>query len=145
MPLTDRGRALLTALPIQTMSESSVLGCEIVPHDELCVGCGICATVCPTGARSRTDMLDVTQLLSAPSDSTRGAMAAALRRLARHAPDGPIAVPRRVSTLRSMRYEKETCLGCGACARSCRLMAIEAVAPDVATATEAPSTAEVPA
>ena len=70
------------------------------------------------------------QLLAAPPDSRRGEIGAALARIARHAPDGVIAVPERVTVFRTIVYDEERCLGCGACARTCPADAIEALAPD---------------
>jgi ferredoxin len=74
-------------------------------------------------------MFDVNQLLDAPADSRRGALGAALRRLARHDPNGLIAVPARVTTYRTIVYDADLCLGCGACARACPTKAIEARPP----------------
>ncbi len=60
-----------------------------------------------------------------PDGSRRGALGAALRRIARHDPDGPIQVPERVSTYRTIVYDAEKCLGCGTCVRACPAEAIE--------------------
>ena len=125
MPVTHRGREIIARLPGSVISGAG-LGCEIVRHEELCVGCGTCATVCPSGASTRGDTFDVDQLLSAPADARRGALGAALRRIARNAPTQLIAVPERVTTYRTISYDVERCLGCGACARSCPVEAIEA-------------------
>jgi ferredoxin len=97
------------------------------------VGCGKCAAVCPTTASTRGESFDVEQLLNAPPDTRRGALGAALRRLQRRAPDGPITVPARVTTYRTIDYDATTCLGCGACARACPAEAIEARAPEVSS------------
>ena len=71
------------------------------------------------GQHAQSDRFDVSQLLDAPQGSRRGALGAALRRLQRRAPDGPIDVPRRVTTYRTIDYDADLCLGCGACARAC--------------------------
>jgi len=131
MPLSNRGHEVVERLPNAAFSTGSSLGCEIVHHDELCIGCGRCATACPTGASTRGETFDVNQLLEAPIDSRRGALGAALRRLQRRAPSGPIEVPPRVATYRTIVYDAERCLGCGACARACPTEAVEAVAPEV--------------
>jgi formate hydrogenlyase subunit 6/NADH:ubiquinone oxidoreductase subunit I len=137
MPLTHRGHEMLERLPQASFAGGSALGCEIVRHDELCVGCGKCAAACPTTASKRGESFDVSQLLDAPPDSRRGALGAALRRLQRHAPTGPITVPARVTTYRTIDYDAAACLGCGACARACPSEAIEALAPEVGvTATD---------
>jgi ferredoxin len=131
MPLTRRGNEMLERLPRASFAGGSALGCEIVRHDELCVGCGKCAAACPTTASKRGESFDVSQLLDAPPDSRRGALGTALRRLQRHAPTGPITVPARVTTYRTIDYDAAACLGCGACARACPSEAIEALAPEV--------------
>jgi ferredoxin len=105
------------------------------------VGCGKCAAACPSTASKRGASFDVDQLLAAPSDTRRGALGAALRRLQRHAPTGPILVPARVTTYRTIDYDAAACLGCGACVRACPAEAIEARAPEVAAT---PSPTEVP-
>ncbi len=132
MPLTDRGRAILERLPDGAFRAAGSTGCRIVRHEELCVGCGRCATVCPSGASGRGETFDPAQLLSAPADSRRGAIGAALRTIARHAPAGVIVVPERVTVFRTIVYDDEKCLGCGACARACPSEAIEALAPESA-------------
>ena len=131
MPLTHRGHEMLELLPQATFAGGSALGCEIVRHDELCVGCGKCAAVCPTTASKRGESFDVSQLLDAPPDSRRGTLGAALRRLQRHAPTEPIMVPARVTTYRTIDYDAAACVGCGACARACPSEAIEALAPEI--------------
>ena len=134
MPLSRRGREVLERLPQATFAGGSALGCEIVRHDELCVGCGRCAAVCPSGANAQSDHFDVHQLLDAPQGSRRGTLGAALRRLQRRAPDRPVAVPARVTTYRTIDYDATACLGCGACARACPARAIETLAPQVTPA-----------
>jgi ferredoxin len=125
MPLTHRGREIVSRLPHEVELGRGI-GCEIVRHEELCVGCSTCAKNCPSGASQRGDTFDVNQLLSAPADSRRGALGAALRRIARHEPAAAIAVPERVTVFRTIFYDEEKCLGCGACARNCPVEAIEA-------------------
>lgn len=129
MPLTNRGREILERLPAAQPRTSSSIGCEIVRHEELCVGCGTCAKNCPSGASSRGETFDVRQLLDAPAESRRGTLGAALRRIARREPTGPVEVPPRVTVFRTIVYDAERCLGCGACARNCPADAIDAVAP----------------
>jgi formate hydrogenlyase subunit 6/NADH:ubiquinone oxidoreductase subunit I len=130
MPLTNRGREILDRLPDVHPRTSSSMGCEIVRHEELCVGCGTCAKNCPSGASQRGDTFDVHQLLDAPADSRRGALGAALRRIARREPVDLVEVPPRVTVYRTILYDAERCLGCGACARNCPADAIEAHAPE---------------
>jgi formate hydrogenlyase subunit 6/NADH:ubiquinone oxidoreductase subunit I len=130
MPLTNRGREVLDRLPDVRPRTSSSMGCEIVRHEELCVGCGTCAKNCPSGASQRGDTFDVHQLLDAPADSRRGALGAALRRVARREPLGLVEVPPRVTVYRTIFYDAERCLGCGTCARNCPADAIEAGAPE---------------
>ncbi len=132
MPITNRGREILDRLPPTQPRTSSSIGCEIERHEELCVGCGTCAKKCPSGASQRGDTFDVQQLLGAPADSRRGALGAALRRIARRDPVGLVEVPPRVTVYRTILYDAERCLGCGACARNCPAGAIEALAPHVA-------------
>ena len=119
MPLTKRGEAIFERLPDGAASRSTArVGCEIVRHEELCMGCGRCVNSCPTGASSRARP-STRQLFEAPDRDRRGALGAALRRIARHAPAGPIEVPERVPSFRTILYDAEVCLGCGACARVC--------------------------
>ena len=88
-------------------------------HEELCVGCGTLRHGLPDAAPAATGTtFDPTQLFAAPPESRRGALGAALRAIARHAPSGPIEVPERVTAFRTIVYDAEKCLGCGACARS---------------------------
>ena len=67
------------------------------------------------------------QLFAAPPDSRRGALGSALRKIARHQPSQSIEVPARVSSFRSIVYDAEECIGCGACARICPTGAVEAL------------------
>jgi ferredoxin len=131
MPLTDRGREILERLPATAVRSAGSVGCEIQRHEELCVGCGKCAAACPSGASRRSETFDVCQLLEAPPDTRRGQLGAAVRRLMRHAPDGPIEVPERVTVYRTIAYDADSCLGCGTCARNCPAEAIEALPPAV--------------
>ena len=48
MPLTHRGREILSRVPGGSLQSTVGVGCEIVRHEELCVGCGKCATNCST-------------------------------------------------------------------------------------------------
>ena len=43
MPLTHRGREILRRVPGGHLRGAPAVGCEIVRHEELCVGCGTCA------------------------------------------------------------------------------------------------------
>ncbi len=134
MPLTSRGREILDRVPGGALQSTTGVGCEIVRHEELCVGCGKCATSCPSGASSRSETFDVHQLLDAPAGSRRGELGAALRRIMRHEPDGLVEVPPRVTVLRTIAYDDEKCLGCGTCVRGCPAEAIEARPPKAAAA-----------
>lgn len=131
MPLSTRGREIVTRMSVTTLRSSGSVGCEIVRHEELCVGCGTCAKNCPTGSSVRGETFDVGQLLDAPADTRRGEMGAALRRLMRRAPEAPVQVPERVAVYRTIVYDAERCLGCGTCARNCPVEAIEARPPEV--------------
>jgi len=131
MPLTDRGRRILERVPGGVLHSTTGVGCEIVRHEELCVGCGKCATNCPSGASRRSETFDVNQLLDAPADSRRGQLGGALRRLMKHAPDGPVEVPERVTVYRTIAYDDDKCLGCGTCVRNCPVEAIDALPPAV--------------
>lgn len=129
MPLTERGRAIIARLPQGAFRAAGAGGCRIVRHEELCVGCGRCAAICPSAASSRGDTFDPRQLFDAPAESPRGALGTALRAVARRAPCGTIEVPARVTVFRTIVHDDERCLGCGACARTCPSDAVEALAP----------------
>jgi ferredoxin len=60
MPLTHRGREILSRVPGASLQSTVGVGCEIVRHEELCVGCGTCARNCPSGASERGGSFDVT-------------------------------------------------------------------------------------
>ena len=128
MPLTARGEAIFDRLPgaAPRVSTGSI-GCEIARHEELCIGCGRCASACPSGATVKSSAFDPMQLFAAPPDSRRGALGAALRKIAQQQPSGSIEVPERVSAFRSITYDAALCLGCGACARICPTGAVEAL------------------
>ncbi len=145
MPLTDRGREIFRRLPATRASSSGSIGCEIVRHEDLCIGCGTCAKDCPTGASRRGETFDVHQLLDAPAGSRRGQLGVALRRLMRDEPTGPVEVPPRVTVYRTILFDGERCIGCGTCARNCPVDAIEARPPEVPSAGAETATAEAPA
>ena len=128
MPLTARGEAIFDRLPdAAPRASTGSIGCEIVRHEELCIGCARCASACPTGATRAGGLFDPMQLFAAPPDSRRGALGSALRKIARHQPSQPIEVPARVSSFRSIVYDAEECIGCGACARICPTGSVEAL------------------
>ena len=60
MPLTNRGREILERVPGGSLQSTTGVGCEILRHEELCVGCGKCATNCPSGASPRSETFDAT-------------------------------------------------------------------------------------
>ncbi len=142
MPLSHRGRAILSRVPGGSLRSTTGVGCEIVRHEELCVGCGTCASNCPSGACERGESFDVRQLLDAPAGSRRGELGGALRRLMRHEPDGPVEVPGRVTVYRTIVYDDEKCLGCGTCVRGCPVDAIEARPPRADAGPSQPAAAE---
>ena len=122
-----RGRHIVgEPAPASRGMSAGVMGCEIARREELCVGCGRCVDACPTGAMRQEEWFDPAQLFSAPPGTGRGALGAALRRVARHQPDGPIAVPARVRTFRAIVFVADRCAGCGACVRACPTGAVEA-------------------
>ena len=94
MPLTARGREILGSLPgVAPTTTTDGIGCEIVRRDELCIGCGRCVKACPSAAIAESSRFDPVQLYRAPAGTTRGALGAALRRIARHEPNGSFEVP----------------------------------------------------
>ncbi len=127
MPLTARGREILGSLPgVGPATTTDGIGCEIVRHEELCLGCGRCVKACPSAALSESSRFCPAQLYDAPAGTTRGELGAALRRIARHEPDGWFAVPPRVRTFRAIEFDPSRCLGCGACTRACPTGALTA-------------------
>ena len=91
MPLTALGRALLGLVPgAVPLAPAGVMGCQVVRHEALCNGCGLCVSACPAQAMTRAVTLDVGQLYESAPGGPRGALAQALRRVARHAPDAVV-------------------------------------------------------
>ena len=133
MPLSRCGRELQARLPGAAFERGDGVGCEIVRHDELCVGCGRCTRACPVGACVPGDAFDVRRLLRAPENSRRGVLGSALRRIARQNPQAPIPVPPRVNGYRNIVHHRDRCLGCGACSRACPTRAVEALPPEVSS------------
>jgi ferredoxin len=131
MPITRRGHEILKALPGVRFQTGDGAGCEVIRLDLKCTGCGRCVEVCPGGAAVFASFFDVRLIFFAPEGTRRGLLGNALRRIARHEPEGAIEVPGRVKTYRNIVYTREKCLGCGACARVCPSSAIEKGAPGV--------------
>ena len=130
MPLTHRGREILSRVPGGTLQSTVGVGCEIVRHEELCVGCGTCAKNCPQRRlRARRLLRREPAAGRAGRQPPRRARRARCGALMQHEPDGPVEVPERVTVYRTIIYDDEKCLGCGTCARGCPAEAIEARPP----------------
>ena len=130
-------------MPGGCLQSTTGVGCEIVRHEELCVGCGKCATICPSGRLAAQRPFDVNQLLDAPAGSRRARSAPLCGASCATTRTAPSRCRERVTVLRTIGYDDEKCLGCGTCVRGCPAEAIEARPPKARVPAPAPRPREV--